>query len=183
MLDKDTVCILGIDPSSTMVGYCLMYVCPNGVIDYTVAWSVNLQRTDFYSFENAQSIGDKVERINALYRYMSDTLKTYQPDFVVSEQPFTNAKYPDAGLALAEVFSSIKIALGHYSPCKQLHVLPPKSAKKQLGDANADKDKMRYLVGNIVNQINLSRDTGFERLDEHAIDAIAMAYTRYKSMF
>ena len=184
MLHNNTTLILGIDPGSNNVGFCLMYVnLPSGTIEHTVAWSVNLQKTDFYSFENALSIGDKVERINALHLYMLDILNQYNPCFLVSEQPFSNKKYPGTGLVLAEVFSAIKVAISRYNPCKQLHILPPKSAKKQMGDANADKHKMRLLVGSILGHINLSRDTGFERLDEHAIDAIAMAYTRYKSMF
>lgn len=182
-MDTDTITILGVDPSSTMVGFCYMNIeLPTGRIVHTLAWSLDLHRTDYYSAPNAECVGDRVERIHALYKYIIDFLPSYSPDFIVCESPFSNIKFPQAGLTLSEVFSSIKLAIGHWNPCKTMYMLPPKSAKKELGDANADKTKMKNLVRGILPHINLSKDIGYESIDEHAIDAIAVAYTRYKRM-
>ena len=83
---------------------------------------------------------------------------------------------PGAYGALVEVICGIRNAVIRYSDVKPLYKVDPSSVKQAIGaKGNADKNAVRDYVSKIPELIN-NLDNPLCSLDEHSIDAMAVAY-------
>ena len=120
--------------------------------------------------------GEKLGKQHALYQSIRGTMFTFEPDYVICEKAFYNPHRPMAYASLIENISIGRRALNDYRHDLPLEGIDAALVKKnlQVSGNSSDKD----LVRNRVKKINLHVDNQdyFETLDEHAIDAIAIAY-------
>lgn len=124
--------------------------------------------------------GERFARIECLCRELLFCLYQDQPNFIVCESPFYNPRMPSAYGVLMEVLSAIKNTVYHYHPLMVMEMIDPSSAKNAVGaSGGAKKELMQKAVLEMpgLNYVGLIAQN---QLDEHSIDAIAVAMSRYK---
>jgi Holliday junction resolvasome RuvABC endonuclease subunit len=176
-IDKTTqACIVGIDPGSETLGLCLLY--------FDVV-TLNILRVHSQTFIGSKlptdpmlSIchSDRVSRIKAHEDNMVNLFISTNPIAISSESPFYNPRRPNAFGALVEVMSAIRNAVIRYSDTSRLFTVDPASVKRAIGaKGNADKDMVKHHLGNIPEIVN-NLSSPLIDMDEHTVDAIAVAY-------
>lgn len=122
---------------------------------------------------------DRTRRLEALRYAMLNLLCNEQPIGVASESPFYNMKRPNAFGALKEALSAIQMAVSEYDWNRPLYLIDPPSVKRAAGaKGNADKDQMKAtLLSHPELGPHLAQYAYC--LDEHSIDATAVAYALF----
>lgn len=185
-LDQAICRIIGIDPGSTTLGF--------SVLEYD-ARTLKIIRTYAYTFNagkmklNLLDIESHSERYARIYELMEAIYGGFvdlQPNFVICESPFMAMRRPQAYGALVEVVFAIRSALRKYDPIMSLDLIDPPSAKNAVGAAgNAKKEQVFAALKKILGEIHFDEELSgcsFDDLDEHSIDGIAIAYSRWKKL-
>lgn len=172
-------CIIGIDPGTETMGVAIMYidVATLNILEIRA----NTYRGSLLPQDRMLGLtyGDRAARIHAHEQNLIELFKLYSPVAIVSEAPFFNPRMPDAYAALVEAVSAIGRAVFAYSDVKPLYKVPPSNVKQAIGaKGNADKPTMKATLLSIAEISNAIKDAQY--LDEHCIDAIAVAYHRLK---
>lgn len=175
--------IVGIDPGSTTLGF--------SVLEYD-ACTLQIARSYAYTFNAGKmhlndldtlSHSERYARIYALMEALFQAFLDLKPTFIISESPFMAMKQPQAYGALVEVVFAIRSAVRMYDPAMRLDLIDPPSAKKAVGaTGNAKKDQVMLAVKKILHQIvfdPVMSQSSFDELDEHSVDALAIAYSRW----
>lgn len=177
---QNTVRIVGIDPGSSL-GTAILHV------DIATRQLVMVEAQTFigrkmYNPEGwtATLNGERQARLRAHRDNILSLLMFVEPLQIVCESPFYSQRMPSAFGSLTETVDMIRSAVESYSPWRSLHLIDPPSVKKSVGAAgNADKVAMRLKV---IEKFKAFYDPSsripIEALDEHSIDAIAIAYSR-----
>lgn len=176
-----TTSIVGIDPGSETLGL--------GIIEFNIDTFEIVQSTAFTftgskMFDDdswlASSHGNRTARIAAHKDNLVYQLTQINPVCVACESPFYNPRRPNAYGVLVEVLTMIRQAVIEYDRWKSLYLIDPPTVKKSVGAAgNADKIKMLEAISNLT---NLRLVCSPSLLDEHSIDALAVAYCRYRQL-
>lgn len=175
---SNVIAIVGIDPGSFNMGVAvILFNIETLEIVSTQAWTlsgVKLGREERWTTELH---GELEGRIAGMGNTLLEILRHFQPLLVASEAPFISKKFPQAGLVLTRVVSAIRLAVMQYDVWKSLDIIDPPSVKNAVGAAgNAPKEVMKEKVLQLP--INYIGKTPLQELDEHSIDAIAVAYGR-----
>lgn len=169
-------CIVGIDPGSETLGVCIMHfnVVTLGITRIApMTFTGSKLPTDPML---AILHGDRVSRVKAHEDNLFNIFIENSPIAVSTESPFYNPRMPGAYGALVEVICGIRNAVIRYSDVKPLYKVDPSSVKQAIGaKGNADKNAVRDYVSKIPELIN-NLDNPLCSLDEHSIDAMAVAY-------
>lgn len=127
--------------------------------------------------------GERVARIASLKEMVKERLSEIDPILVVCESPFYNPRRPSAYGVLIEVMLALTEATREYDPWRVMCMIDPPTVKKAVGaKGNADKDAVKKAVIELPG-LNYKGNTALIDLDEHSIDAIAVAYSKYKELF
>lgn len=118
----------------------------------------------------------------ARHHFVKDELRCifdqYRPHVVASEAPFMG-RLPQVFKSLVLLVYNIRLALFDYDTHKPLILLDPPSVKKSVGaKGRSDKDVMKEAVM----KLDIESDVVLSELDEHGIDAIAVAYSQVPSI-
>lgn len=180
---NNTFHIVGIDPGTTMLGVSLLKVDITSLkILSSEAWTLNAERLMGQYQWTELMHGARTCRIHALHLELLKIFNYYNPLLIVSEAPFINGRFPQAGIALTEVLSAIRQAVIAYDQWKSLYIVPPSSVKNAVrapGNANKDVMKQRLLE---LTELNYIGEVPMIKLDEHSIDALAVAYSKWKEL-
>lgn len=185
-LDQAICRIVGIDPGSTTLGF--------SIIEYD-ARTYEIIRTYAHTFNAGKMILNDLDILNHSERYariyelmdvIYDEFVILHPTFVICESPFMAMRRPQAYGALVEVVFAIRSALRKYDPTMQLDLIDPPRAKNAVGAAgNAKKEQVQAALRKILPALHYdARLSGksFDDLDEHSVDGIAIAYSRWKKL-
>jgi Holliday junction resolvasome RuvABC endonuclease subunit len=125
-----------------------------------------------------QSHSERFARIDTLGLNILDILRYHQPIAVVCESPFFNSKRPQAFAALIEATNMIRQTVWAYDRSIGLDLVDPPSVKRAVGaKGNAGKDDVHTAV-TAIGELNYEGLLPLSSLDEHSIDAIAVAYSK-----
>ncbi len=124
----------------------------------------------------AEIHGTRFARYRALRMYIDDLLDQYDPDAIVVEGPFMHI-HAESFAKLRESLYMIREAAIEYHPLLPVHVVAPMSAKKAVKAKHYDKgkDPVREAVLSLTD-VYYDRSIDEQTLDEHSIDAVAVAY-------
>lgn len=185
-LDQAICRIIGIDPGSTTLGF--------SVIEYD-ARTLEIVRSYAYTFNagkmrlNELDILNHSERYARIYELMEaiyDAFIELRPNFVISESPFMAMRRPQAYGALVEVVFAIRSALRRYDPTMSLDLIDPPSAKNAVGaPGNAKKEQVHIALKKLLPLLHFdvaNSEAPFDELDEHSVDSLAIAYSRWKKL-
>lgn len=168
--------VVGIDPGTTMMGVCTIEFDPKTFDIFRVSpISFNGNKLNPSEWDTLAH-GERHARLVAhginLLRY----LREENPSYVACESPFYNRLRPSAYGPLKEALCEIQLACTRYSPYTTLNLVDPPTVKKAIKAAgDAKKAGMLIALGNLT-ELASKLDKPIEELDEHAIDAAAVAY-------
>ncbi len=126
--------------------------------------------------------GARFARIQALRETLGHWLRLKNPQYMTSESPFFNRMRPQAYGALTEIVYALKMEVFDHAPDLELVMVDPPRVKNAVGaKGNAGKDEVKAGVLAIphLNYVGLP---ALADLDEHSIDAIAVAKWRYETI-
>lgn len=180
--EKDFV-LIGIDPGSQKFGISKFIVDIDTLqIKHCKAWTIHSEKLSQNSEWTMFIHSDRVSRLNAIEEYMYELFITVKPLVIVSEAPFINHRFPQAGIVLTEVMSKIRKAIERYDVWKPLYVVPPSSVKNAIkASGNADKNKMLECICKLTD-LNYLSDEPLKSLDEHSVDSLAVGYSKIKEL-
>jgi hypothetical protein len=111
----------------------------------------------------------------------------FQPSAIASEDAFFNRRTPGAYAPLLKSIQSIREAVIEYDPFMPFVLLEPSVIKVGVGAVNWSKkngtNKSSVLDALLSNaEFKVPSPTPLSTLSEHAIDSLAIAYTRLKQL-
>lgn len=181
--DLDAIRIIGIDPGSTNLGYArLDFSGLTGKIIRTNAITLTVGRKSDMDVDMAETHGDRFARIAALCDQLKAMLESDRPHYIVCESPFYNPKRPMAYGVLVEVMSALRRTVWEYHPFMKFDPIDPSSAKNAVGASGAAKKEVMQQAIISMTELNYEGEIPQTEIDEHSIDAIAVAYSRYKKL-
>jgi Holliday junction resolvasome RuvABC endonuclease subunit len=173
-------CIAGIDPGSETLGF--------GALKVNVV-TLEIVESTAFTFVGSKLakdtwLGDvhgaRAGRISAHEDNLVDIFNYYRPNLVASESPFYSQFRPQAFGALTETVDAIRGALWRYDCWLSLFMIDPPTVKKAVGaTSHAKKDEVKAALMALTD-LNYNGPTPIELLDEHSVDALAVAYCRLK---
>lgn len=175
--ERDTFTILGIDPGSETIGYATIEakIQTLEIVDVQ-AFTITGSKLDAFSVREAEIHSERYARISAHRIMLARILEEHDPLAVACESPFFNPRRPGAFGVLMEVLTAIQETVKEWDVFKVVHLVDPPTAKKALGAAgNAKKPE----VAEAFQKLTCLHYPGTEGLDEHSIDALAVAYQQY----
>ena len=175
--DRDTFTILGVDPGSETVGYAIIEVGIKSLdIVNATAFTVTGSKLPQLCYTDTELYHDRYARIQAHRDAFKRILETLDPLAKVCESPFFNPRRPSAFGVLMEVVAAIQETVRLWDNWKSVKFVDPPTAKKSFGAAgNAGKPDMAIAYQKL-SQLHFP---GTMNLDEHSIDALAIAYNQY----
>ncbi|MFL9998872.1 hypothetical protein PQR34_46825 [Paraburkholderia sediminicola] len=119
----------------------------------------------------------RLGRISANQESLYWLFRETRPFAVGAESAFISRRRPSAYGALVEVLCSIRYALYRYDPWKVLRTYDPITVKMAVGASSFQgKSPMREALLDYPGLMEIyTGTTPFEDLDDHAIDALAVA--------
>jgi Holliday junction resolvasome RuvABC endonuclease subunit len=185
-IPKDSLCefsIIGLDPGSNAFGIAVLNInIETKKIVSSDAWTIFAERLAGKNNWVEEVHGGRVNRILAIEENLLAVFLEYNPNIIATESPFIHSSFPAAGIALTEVLSAIRRAVIRYDSWKKIFLIPPSSVKNGVGaGGGVNKVSVRDKVLELT-ELNYSGVIRIEDLDEHAIDSLAVAYTKYKQL-
>ncbi len=171
-----TIC--GIDPGTNMLGFSALS------IDLRTSEIVSVFATSFKSehmidrdtFITATH-NERISKILAQKKNLVQQFCFYRPFVVACENPFINRLRPAAYGPLVEIVFAIRSAVIEYSDYIKFLTYEPSIVKKTVGAGHiSGKEEVKFAICNNP-ELSPNAYTNLSGLDEHAIDALAVAYT------
>lgn len=184
---EHTATILGIDPGSDTLGVgILTFDVRTLAIVSTQALTLNGTRNGRGSFAT-EVHGDRYGRIESHKQELIRIFRLTRPMAVASESPFMSRRRPQAYGALTEVVCAIRAALLHYDCWQPLEMIDPPTVKRAVGvDGRTGGPEGKKLMQTALLRMEAALHyDGFvpmQQLDEHSIDALAVAYCHYMQL-
>lgn len=172
--------ILAIDPGTDTLGISLFDI---DLVNHTITlvFSDTFQASkwiDAYTENTQWELQDeKYMRLHRHAEHIFGLLLRYQPHMVVHESAFMG-KFPKAYQGLTECLYAIRQAVFRYSPYLPLVGITPMEVKYYIGGVK--KGEVLEAVSKLSDIYNLY--TYLPYLDEHAVDSIAIGYTKAKQI-
>ena len=169
--------ILGIDPGTNTLGVAIID------LDLVNKETSLIMATTIHGGKNSKNFpsisdvhGDRRAKLFAHQKSIRYILEQYRPNSIISESPYMG-KFANAFEALVECLMAIRDEVYNYDHSITLETVDPPTAKKAVGapGRGGDKSAVRDAVLKLQ---ELKNKTGSSLgvLDEHTIDAIAVAY-------
>lgn len=178
--------VLGIDPSSTKLGYAICdFDDPVTTNTVVIAGTIKISSRRLLSIPVINAFDDKQARREYLRRELSELIYEYEPNAIAVETPYLDRKGQNinafASLTrLNEMFRSLVFRHGLHI---EYHEVTPSRAKVSVGAGGNTGDK-RLVEDAVLNsdKIIISKYIKRRLLDEHGYDAIAVCnYVGFKS--
>lgn len=169
--------ILAIDPGLNNTGISI-YNCSGDISNFNsiYAYSLNTNKIQETDFVDDFYHTERLMKVTRMKQALWNTLHQTNPCLVICESPFFNRLMPSAYQALVQVISAYQHAVMEYNQNIPFYFIEPLIVKKKIGAGfTSGKISVKEMVINnkdIMNKLLVNIDN----LDEHAIDAIAIAY-------
>jgi crossover junction endodeoxyribonuclease RuvC len=154
-LEKPSKIILGIDPGTLLMGYCIVHI--NGQ-------TIRMHEMDVLKLSSKQ---DNYTRLQLIYKKVEELILNFTPDCFAIEAPFFG-KNVQSMLKLGRA-QGVAIAAAIGAGLEVCEYSPRKIKQSITGNGNADKEQ----VWKMLQQIMLLKETALKYYD--ASDALAVA--------
>lgn len=144
------------------------------------AFTLNANKLAEFNDWTVNVHGERFGRIQGLEERLTRLFFEFQPIAIASEAPFYNPRRPQAYGVLVETIAAIRRAVMQYDVWRELHLIPPSLVKNAVGAlGNAKKEVVKEKVIQLPD-LNYTGAVPLAYLDEHAIDALGVAYGYFK---
>ena len=174
--------IMGVDPGISNLGVAIIdYDIFTGDITVISAFTLHPPALMRENPQLSEILTERGAKLFYIERGLLSALETYSPHNVASEAPFLSS-FPQAYAALVEVVISIRNAFYRYKPYAMLTTIPPTVVKTNAGvyGRSSDKNDMLQALSS-HSELDTSK-IELDALDEHAIDAIFVAYCKLRML-
>ncbi|MBT4836748.1 MAG: crossover junction endodeoxyribonuclease RuvC [Methylococcales bacterium] len=130
--------ILGVDPGSRVTGYGIIDEVSFNKINYVTSGCIKLPKCGL------------PQRLKIIFEQLSDIVKRYQPDEFSIETVFVH-KNVDSALKLGQARGAA-ICAGVQYDLPVAEYTPREIKKSIVGNGNADKQQVQYMVKVLLNQ-------------------------------
>lgn len=132
--------------------------------------------------------GDRFTRIVGHSDNLLQFFHKVQPLAIAAEAPFFNPLRPYAYGVLMEVMAGIRNTVMQYDSWMPLYLLEPSTVKKAIGAMRKPNKAIKETTKDVVREAMarlpfLKLSPALEYLDEHSLDAAAVAYTQYRRLY
>lgn len=179
--------IVGIDPGTDTLGYAKIAV---SVPD------LNIVNTEAFTLSGSKLMNDetwieslhgaRLMRLRALESKLIRLLRSDLPLVVAAEAPFYSRRQPTAYGPLIETISMLRNAVMRFDRWTPLTFNEPRVIKQAVGVVGKiPKGKAKEVVRDrvlVLKELKYCGNIPIHRLDEHSIDAIAIAYAQLLAM-
>lgn len=181
------VALVGVDPGSDTLGFAVLRFN----IETLAIVSVEARTLKGAKAAKGSWVsevhGDRLGRIESHRETLFHLFQQIQPIDVASESPFFNRLHPGAYGPLMETIAAIRYALMAHDAWKDLRMIDPPTVKNAVGvkgnkGGKEGKALMYEAVMRLAPSLNYCGPLPIQYLDEHSIDAIAVAYSRYRTL-
>lgn len=170
---------MGIDPGTYSLGVSVGENdgCSNKLI-IVYANTFNITKM-IRQYESVSEIhGERVARLYAIQKTIAHLCKAWRPIHVTSEGPYLG-QHAQPYAALVECVSSIRRGLMDYQHNMPLQIIDPATVKTYVKVSGKSGDKSLMTKGiQLQERLDISK-INIDTLDEHSIDAIAIAYAGF----
>ena len=161
--------IMGVDPGSHTLGVCLMEMSPSLEIVSIVTYSPIISVSDSVGlYDNI------IARLKKLEFMIRSIYSIYKPAIVAMESSFINGARLGAVIPLTKSISLVETVLTSIDEHIKLVSIPPPVIKKVFKAKQKGKDTVKEAL---LNKKTLNSHLDIEKMSEHSIDAVAIAYT------
>lgn len=174
--------VISIDPGLTNTGIAIFDIdMVTRHVKRIEATTIKVEQISNTTGLDDEYFGDRLIKLYKLKETIYYLMQNLNPQSVACESPFYNRLRPMAYGALLETLTYIHAAIIDYNPSIFFKTIEPLLAKKAIG-AGIMKGKVdvRYCIENNALLMSLL-DTDIDLLDEHALDAIAIAVAFLKT--
>lgn len=179
-LINEPIVLLAIDPGTDTLGISLFEIdVVNDKITlkqaFTFKASLYIETLIYNSQWEMQD--EKYLRLHRHAEHLYGLLLQYRPHIVVHESAFMG-KFPKAYQGLTECLYGLRLAVQRYSPYLPIVGITPMEVKHYIGGVR--KDEVWRAVNRLKDVDGLAEI--LPTLDEHAVDSIAIGYTKSKQI-
>lgn len=172
--------VLGIDNGTNTVGIVILeHDIRTGISLVTRAETFKADRTSGYLYPDMNFYEDTlVARLKTIQRYMTTVLEDEDPDSVAIETPFARRAFVSSYKALSMSLDYIQTSVYDYRPGLEFVGISPYTAKAAVIPKGSNfKTEKDYIRDCILADPTIVAAEGINlrTLDEHSIDAIAVA--------
>lgn len=172
--------ILAIDPGTDTLGISVFDVdIPNNQITLVFAYTFQASKWIDRLLEHSvwENQDEKYLRLYRHTEHLYGLLLQYRPHLVTHESAFMG-RFPKAYQGLVECLSVLRGAVARYNPYLPFIGITPMEVKHFIG--GVQKGEVLTAIKKIKDINNLF--TILPTLDEHAIDSVAIGYTKAKQL-
>mgnify|MGYP003537453766 CR=1 FL=1 len=170
--------IVGIDPGTQTLGLSTIWFNPQTMVIDHIDVETVIGSHHHYKEWVGDYHGERFNKLMGHTDYLSGHFERCLPIAIACESPFYSRLHPGAFEALLGTVQAIRQSVMNYSMWKPLDTVDPPTVKKAIGAAyNAKKDEVfkAFQISELYKLVTNPQD-----LSEHAVDATAVAYWRYK---
>lgn len=172
--------LLAIDPGTDTLGVSLFELHPDTqrkilIMAYTYKASDHIAQRMQHSQWRYHD--EKYVRLYMHGQHLYGLLQYYEPTIVVHESAFMG-RFPKAYQGLTECLYQLQLTVREYNPYLPFEGITPMEVKYAINGIK--KEEVAQAVSRITDLENLQ--TIFPTLDEHAIDSVAIGYTKLNQL-
>lgn len=182
--------LLGIDPGSSTLGVAILEI--NSItfsIVATTAYTIEATKLELFNTLDLR-LPERERRLRAISKAISLCLEDYKPLTLAIESPFFNSRKPSAYDVLIETIYVLKQTARAYDLNLPIIEVDPPTAKKAIGVRRLkakERRRLKLTTKDLVREAllpltALKLTSDIDSLDEHSLDAIAVAYSSYKQI-
>ena len=182
--------LLGIDPGSSTLGVAILEI--NSItfsIVATTAYTIEATKLELFNTLDLR-LPERERRLRAISKAISLCLEDYKPLTLAIESPFFNSRKPSAYAVLIETMYVLKQTARAYDLNLPIIEVDPPTAKKAIGVRRLkakERRRLKLTTKDLVREAlipltALKLTSDIDSLDEHSLDAIAVAYSSYKQI-
>ena len=182
--------LLGIDPGSSTLGVAILELDSiTFSIVATTAYTIEATKLELFNTLDLR-LPERERRLRAISKAISLCLEDYKPLTLAIESPFFNSRKPSAYAVLIETMYVLKQTARAYDLNLPIIEVDPPTAKKAIGVRRLkakERRRLKLTTKDLVREAllpltALKLTSDIDSLDEHSLDAIAVAYSSYKQI-
>ena len=176
--DSDNIVrVVGIDPGVNSSLGISIYEKDVESNEKALVWATTVGSKSFTKIfsDVATDSGERFARLHGYKCFLVDLFHNWQPDYIVCEGNYLG-KFASAYGALTEIVLIIRIAAMDYRSDMPVEIIQPSVIKKCIGVSGNTGDKELIKEAIVDLGVLFHQPQDIDKLDKHAIDAIAIGY-------
>lgn len=173
--------LVAIDPGLNNIGVAVFQFQTNPLKILTInAFTIKEERVEDRTCLDGEYIAEQVVKRTRMVNAVLTVLKKVSPEALVSESPFFDRRKPGSFAVLTEVINDIFSGTLRFNNNIRISMVAPLLVKHTLGVAGQKGKEVVKEAMSQTQEVLEVLESGFDELDEHAIDAIGVGYTYFK---